>query len=494
MAKYGYFRLEHSSVNRADKGDGYLAASANYAANQNKCSKVIHVNMAENRHAIRDYIQRHEEGTTRKNARLGDKILLSLPVELSQSHREEAGRRFLWAITGEGRSRAVAFYHGDKPGNPHFHVLLLDRDVFTGEPVALMGANRKNRLKAGLEPNATNWLRKLWERECNSVLSQFGYDIVMDRRTNLERGLPEPGEHIGYDGEQPTNDNHVGDVTEMVSEPVPADSVDAPLRPDTEFEPEDGFEASSPPEEAEDGDVAAQDYGYIEYPNLSFERPADAIKIIYLARQDLSEARLAKERLEEAEAKYAARVAARQKAEEAASAHLAEKLEPARQNAYQAQADFAAHQTSRGGLKGFGVRLFGLELKTRARKLAEVALDRVETQQQVAQRFQQDQEAYDREVGVAHSLALAAEREAENRRNHILGVYGSEKDMEATQRTFENTVAKAREGLTMEMATEALAFEGVTLDEFRAYLEATGNQAVLDAYDEGLAMNKGESL
>ncbi|MBZ9674569.1 MobA/MobL family protein [Mesorhizobium sp. ES1-1] len=475
MAQFGYFRLEHSSVNRADKGDGYLAASANYAANDNKCAKILHINMAADRYAIRDYIQRHEEGISRKNARLGDKILLSLPTELSDEHRELATARFLWVITGEGRSRAAAFYHADKAHNPHMHVILLDRDVETGQAVAMMGASRSNRMKAGLEPNATEWLRKVWERQCNSVCEEFGYEIVMDRRTNLERGLPEAEEHRGFD-----NDNAVDHI-----EPEPSSE------PDLEAEPD--IDTVDFPE---DEDMAAA--ASIETTALeSYEGTPHGFHARELFRTvtELNRKHDAEKRLAEAERRYALATKARENTSIAASAHFIH-VEKARQTAYQAKQDLQAHVTGKGKLKGF--KLLGF--KTPGRKQAEQAQDRAERADVAATYHAKEQEGYDYNAKLAETREQEAEREAYVRRNELLDLYGDAQDLARAEEVMQNTVKAhlheiTKAGTTVEQMAEAMYEGEITSDEFRTYLVQSGQEALLAAYDMGMEdPSEGEAL
>jgi len=65
-----------------------------------------------------------------------------------------------------------------------------------GKAVAKLSASPRDRPKSGLEPNATEYVRKLWERSLNSVLKSEGYEFRVDRRNNLERGLERPRDRV----------------------------------------------------------------------------------------------------------------------------------------------------------------------------------------------------------------------------------------------------------------------------------------------------------
>ncbi len=457
MASFGYFRLEHSSVNRATQGDGYLAAHANYAANQNKCEKVIHINMAENRHAIRDYIQRHEEGISRKNARLGDKILLSLPTELSEEHREQAVRRFLWTITGQGQTRAVAFYHTDHAHNPHCHVVLLDRHIETGASVMQMGANRRNRLRAGLEPNATEWLRKVWEKECNAVCEANGYEIVMDRRSNLERGLPDPEQHRGWD-----NDNE-----------LPADIGEQPA----ELEPE--------PEVDTVTDLGEEQMAVIHIDrdeNISYA--AHKIRLLKATLEHQAYLNHSRQRVKDAEVtrkKLLARVA------EAKAEHgiYIEQTTETLKKARNAQDRLEEYQNN-GKLKGIGVKLFGFELKTPTRKRAEEALSEYERLRPSAEYMENKRASLAEVATMSEKQAEEAAEKAFMARQELERLYGSEEDLVEAATTLANTIRENGD-VPWQFAHEAFLTLEITEEEYEAYLVQGGYEEKLATFRENRA-------
>ncbi|MFG1413989.1 MobA/MobL family protein [Xanthobacter sp. VTT E-85241] len=431
MAKAAYFRLEHSAVNRASKGDGYLSAHANYAANTNKCTRVIHINGHTNRHAIQRLIADHEQSVTRKNARLADKILLSLPVELSEAHRHQAVQRFLRSITFDGRTRAIAFYHSDHAHNPHAHVILLDRDVETGQPVALMGANRQNRLKAGLEPNATEWLRKTWEKDCNTVFEEFGYGLEVDRRSNLERGLAAAGEHRGV---EPDNDN-----AEQMPPDAPTAEMDSAQEPDS---------VAPEPEDAHDGD---EDMAYVAVDERKPDELAAAERV-QVARQAFQEAlsiQQAIERKAHAVQRYeAAKVLAQRAAE--AFGEQGIRTQAAEQLYYQAKKAYEATHGENGKAKGFTLSLFGRTLwQSRTAREASEAERRLSGASYNYEFSQKDLEQFDRqsqhEALRANELFQAAEKHVQ----YIQTAYGTDEEAQEALRLNQQTVKEYMADMTM---------------------------------------------
>jgi len=457
MAQAAYFRLEHSAVNRARQGWGYLAAHANYAANARKCSQIIHVNGADNRYAIQNLIAAHEYSLTRKNARVADKILLSLPKELSEEHRFEAVRRYLNSITFGGRTRAIAFYHSDHAHNPHAHVILLDRDVQSGQPVAMMGANRQNRLKAGLEANATEWLRMTWETDCNSVFSDFGYGLEVDRRSNFERGLDEAGEHRGWQAE---NDN--------AEDVVPPD---APIKTD-----EPDLQPDSVADDIDTADKGEEDMAYVAEGELKPERmtTAERIQVARMAAQEAKAVQAAIERKENALQRYES---ARAVAMRAAQAYGSQSIvtQAAEQKEYQARAAYQATHTPDGKAKGFRFSLFGRTLwQSEVSRQAEQSAISFSSAQYAAEFARKDLEAS------AHQSQVEAERaqelfaEAERQVQHLQTVYGTDQEAKEALEAYRNSVHKHLDGISMNEIVVMVEEGEITVGEAVEALQLMG--------------------
>lgn len=433
MAQAAYFRLEHSAVNRARQGWGYLAAHANYAANVRKCSQIIHVNGADNRHAIQNLIAAHEYSLTRKNARIADKVLLSLPVELREEHRHEALRRFLRSITFDGRTRAIAFYHSDHAHNPHAHVILLDRDVQTGQPVALMGANRQNRLKAGLEPNATEWLRKTWETDCNSVFSEFGYSLEVDRRSNFERGIEEAGEHRGWQAE---NDN----ALDVVPPHAPISDEKHALQPDSVAEPDE-----------EDVRQGEEEMAYVAVDERKPEElsAAERVYVARMAHQEAKAIQAAIERRNIAVQRYeAARLVAQRAAEAFSSQGI---VTMAAEHAYyQAKQAYEATHTESGRAKGFKLAMFGKTLwQSEANRKAEEAEQSLAGADYKAEFAKKDLDALSAQSQTESRRAQELFDQAEKHVQHLQTIYGTDQEAEEALKAHEASVTAYMDGISM---------------------------------------------
>lgn len=451
MAKAAYFRVSHSSFNRGDWGYGRVAAAARYAANQNKQGKVATVGLplfASSYDAERAFMAL-EKQATRKNARLGDSLVIAFPVEVSADHRLLMMERFLSKVTFEGRTYAQAYEHTDKAHNPHFHVVLVDRDRVTGKSVGKLGHSRSYRAKQGLEPNVTEWFRQQWEATGNEMFSELGYDLSFDRRSNLERGLEPAGEHRGSD-----NDNT------------------------REIEPNDPV--------AEDADNGETDMDDVAATNaLVGVDPAGTIQFLHNQQVDLEYLKRCQTRLQDAEERHAWLLSERDRLSAEAGQYMETSM-PTLLRAASIEARLADHQTERGTLKGRELRIFGRSLfKTGARKAAEQAAAEAEQAGMERRGIEYTRRSYDEKVHQAEQQAIQAERAALAYRNQLETTYGDEKDMKEAEGLMSASITEAAYLVTLEQAQAAYEDGSITVEEFRAYLMAAGHEDELQLLDEG---------
>ncbi len=136
---------------------------------------------------------RAQESADRANARVADKIVLALPLELTRQQQIELVQAFAEDLT-QGRASWFAAIHGrgkDRT-NPHCHLLVRDRDVQTGKRVVMFSAGKKEieqrAAKHQSRPTTLRMIRMLWERKANAALEAAGRRERIDHRTLLEQG------------------------------------------------------------------------------------------------------------------------------------------------------------------------------------------------------------------------------------------------------------------------------------------------------------------
>lgn len=431
--------LKHSHISKPKQSQPYTAAAhARYIMRKGATSVIYSERMPKQWHAVQRFLNEHEDGL-RRNGRILDRFIISIPHDISEPDAVTVLRRFGNRL-GQGETPFLFTLQGFDTRNHHAHFIFIDKSVESGK-----------RVYGTTERDSTRGIKLEWETVANSTFEELGYDV----RVKV------------HDGVELANDN----------EPQ-----QAPL---TELE-----EASEPDslEEAEDAESGAEDMAETEL--IKPLSPAGHnVRALHETFTELSRLNNAKAMLAEAERKYELASRERENAHLAASTHLIH-TEKAKQNAHQAEELLSAHRTSSGKLKGFGVTLFGYSLKTKGRKEAEHAAERVEKAQFSAKYLQTEQEGYQRTAQMAEAQEQAAEREALLRRNAILSDYGNAEDFAAREAEFNDAIKKRLHDLTVEDATLALADEEITFEEFRTYLEQSGNREVLEAYEEGLKAHR----
>jgi hypothetical protein len=143
--------------------------------------------MPTERQALYAWLDTQEDGD-RKNARVIDKVIVALPLELTHQQRGELLHAFAEDMTRGRASWVAAIHDGPKDAdNPHAHIIFRDRDIATGKRVMELS-----------EKGSTERLRMAWEAHANKALEQAGHEARIDRRTLAAQGIDqEPQIHLG---------------------------------------------------------------------------------------------------------------------------------------------------------------------------------------------------------------------------------------------------------------------------------------------------------
>ena len=181
------FSLSHSTVGKTTHAAGTAGAHARYVCREGAARVILGEHMPTDREAARAWLDT-QEVADRKNARVIDKVMLALPVELDAAKRVELVHDFAAEI-GQGRIAWLAGIHdrGEDAHNPHAHVIFRDRDIDTDKRVAELSGK-----------GSTERLRETWERLANQALERAGIDARIDRRSLEAQGIErQAGIHIG---------------------------------------------------------------------------------------------------------------------------------------------------------------------------------------------------------------------------------------------------------------------------------------------------------
>ncbi|NQX95092.1 MAG: MobA/MobL family protein [Erythrobacter sp.] len=192
------YSLNHKPIGRSTHQPGTASAHIQYITRYRAASEVVAEHMPADPGPAMKWMD-EQEVSSRKNARLVDKVMVALPRELDAVQRSELVRDFAAAVT-KGRVPWIAAIHdmGKDAQNPHAHFAFRDRDHDTGKRVLRLSDSERDRKKAGLAPNGTEWLRTVWETCANQALERAGRSERIDRRSLEAQGIErDPGVHIG---------------------------------------------------------------------------------------------------------------------------------------------------------------------------------------------------------------------------------------------------------------------------------------------------------
>ncbi|MEP2184367.1 MobA/MobL family protein [Roseibium sp.] len=112
------------------------------------------------------------EDKSRKNARVIDKLMIALPIELSQEQRIEMLHAYVTEITGGEEISWLAALHDQESHNPHVHMIFRDKGLHTGKRVVEFS-----------EQGSTQRLRESWQKICNEHLAKAGFEARIDTRS-----------------------------------------------------------------------------------------------------------------------------------------------------------------------------------------------------------------------------------------------------------------------------------------------------------------------
>ncbi|MER9458161.1 MobA/MobL family protein [Mesorhizobium sp. M0478] len=173
------YSLNHRPIGKTTQSQPYTASShVGYITRESAEPQVEAARMPDSKTGAQEFFRRVED-TSRANARVGDKLMLALPRELSPEQRMTLVRGFAEDVT-KGRAPWFAALHdnGAEAHNPHCHLIFHDRDKKTGRRV--FGTS---------EAGSTQRLRALWEVHANNALEAAEKSERVDRRTLEAQGI-----------------------------------------------------------------------------------------------------------------------------------------------------------------------------------------------------------------------------------------------------------------------------------------------------------------
>lgn len=183
------YSCNHSSIGRSTQKREYTAsAHINYITRVSATTEIVADGMPKDRFEASKWMREQEQAERYKNARIIDKVMVALPVELTHEQHVTLVKDYAREMTG-GRCPWFAVIHSREKDvhNPHAHIVFRDRDFENGKRTMMTTSK-----------GSTYRFREAWEHICNTHLAMNGHEARIDRRTLKEQGIDrEPQIHIG---------------------------------------------------------------------------------------------------------------------------------------------------------------------------------------------------------------------------------------------------------------------------------------------------------
>lgn len=184
------FSLCHRAIGRSTHRAGTAGAHAAYITRRSAARVVIGQHMPMRPAKARAWLDEAEQAD-RKNARVIDKIMVALPLELDAAQREALIRVFIRRLSADRVPWLAAIHDAEKDAhNPHAHIVIRDRDAATGQRFVKLS-----------DKDSTQRLRSLWEICLNRALEALGSPQRVSRLSLAAQGVERlPERHRGRSG------------------------------------------------------------------------------------------------------------------------------------------------------------------------------------------------------------------------------------------------------------------------------------------------------
>lgn len=174
--------LQHNFIGKKSQAEPYTAsAHARYVMRKGAASTIYSEHMPRQYHAVQRFLSSHEDGL-RKNGRVLDKFIISVPRDVSEQDAVKALRSFGYRL-GKGRVPFLFAIHGFDTNNHHAHFLFIDRDIETGK-----------RVFGTTDRNSSASIKLEWETAANQTFADLGYDVRVKVRDGLEEEVANDNE------------------------------------------------------------------------------------------------------------------------------------------------------------------------------------------------------------------------------------------------------------------------------------------------------------
>lgn len=450
--------FHHGFIGKKSQAQPYTARAHSRYIQRTNATQSVHTHLMPDSYAARQRWFFDHENNLRANGRVIDKFIISVPRSVSEQDAIAAAMTFGKHI-GQEKCPFMFTLQGFDTDNHHVHFIFVDKSIEDGK-----------RVYGTTERNSTRGLKLEWEATANAMFEELGYDV----RVKV------------HDGQVEANDN----TPQEVEQAPPA--LEQPPEIDTVQEPVE--------EDAGDGDA---EMAYIDVERQeNVDLVTHEIRLLHSTATEWGYLREAQQQLENAKAREAQLTAKLQDTQFEASIYDAQSL-PILMQADERRQRLEAFQKEDGSLKGFAfatpeLKFLGLRLKpvrfaTQTRIEAEQAQDSYERIKDKAAYIEK------RKTDLAEAVTGLTQQTEEMRKtvemksNELRALYGNEHTMQMTSKSFENTVQRCVENLSLDHAREVLEEGLITKDEYITFLEYGGHKEELDNFLEEIGEDYSES-
>lgn len=182
------YSLNHNPISKSKHPSGRAGAHLRYISRDGAAPVILANQMPNDWREARNWMDEQEQGD-RSNARIADRLMIALPIELTRKEREKLVQEYLDEVTGNAVPWYAAIHQEGKDShNPHVHILIRDRSPIDGRRV----------IKTS-ERYSTQHFREKWTQRANLALSRANLSERIDNRSLIAQGIDrEPTKHQGW--------------------------------------------------------------------------------------------------------------------------------------------------------------------------------------------------------------------------------------------------------------------------------------------------------
>ena len=182
------YSLNHKPIGKTTHQAGRAGAHIRYISRYSAEPTIISNGMSDEWRQAKKWMD-EQEASDRSNARILDRLMVAIPIELNDQERKALVEDYLEEVTGNLIPWYAAIHEtGDDMDNPHAHIIIRDRSFIDGRRVVQTS-----------EKGSTSHLRKKWSESANKALLQANHTELIDHRSLKSQGIDRmPTRHRGW--------------------------------------------------------------------------------------------------------------------------------------------------------------------------------------------------------------------------------------------------------------------------------------------------------